>query len=466
MDLSFLGRFHPVLVHLPIGILLIAFLFEVLSRFKGYRKLRYAVRPSLFVGAFAAIVAAITGYWLSTEGGYDERLLMLHRNLGIGTAALAIVVYLHRRYSFIPNKSKRKRVRLALFFVLVVLVTVTGHLGGTITHGEDYLFASAAKPDVIAKRNPILLSNPDQAIVFADVVRPILEQKCFTCHSSKKQKGQLRMDTREWMEKGGKHGKVFVAGNPDESELFKRITLSVEMEHHMPPRERQQLTSLEIDVISAWIDEGASFESHVSELQNPEVMTEFLRTQSQEVNGQDFPAGDVAAADETMLERLRKSNVVILPLAANTNYLFVSFVGKKDVTPEDASGIKSISKNVVELDLAGCKISQEMIRAIADLPQLRKLSLQQSSISDADLQTMTLLKNLAVLNLRSTSISDQGIRSLQGLAALKKIFLYQTAVTKSGVQDLGLLLPKTQIDTGNYSLPFLGSDTVQYKRSR
>ncbi len=454
MDQSLLGHLHPILVHLPIGVLLLAFLFELLSRFRGYRKLKYAVKPSMFLGAVAAVIAAVTGYWLSQEGGYDEHLLMIHRNLGIGTAVLAVLVYVHRKYSIIRIKRDRKQVRMLLFVVLTGAVIATGHFGGALTHGEDYLFASATVPE---NAKPVAVSNPGEASVFADVVRPILEQKCFGCHSSRKQKGQLRLDTREWIEKGGKHGVVMVSGKPDDSELFKRITLSAEAEHHMPPRERQQLTSLEVDVISSWIEEGCSYEQKAGEMKHPEAVAEYLKAAS--------TAPEIPAADEKVVDALKSSGVVVLPVAAGSHYLMVNFSSKQEVTTRDAEQIKSIAKNVVELDFTACRISPGVMATLSQLIELRKLSLRSSTCTDADLIPVGTLKNLSSLNVSSTGITDQGIHSLKN-PALTKIFLYQTRVTRGGAEDLARLLPAVKIDTGNYRLPVLATDTLQYRRSR
>src|SRR3712207_5442639 len=86
----FLGRFHPLLVHLPIGFLLIGFLLELFSRLPRYQAYGHAVSFVLFLGAWSAILAAGLGYLLSLGGGYDEDLLALHQWMGIGVAVAAL----------------------------------------------------------------------------------------------------------------------------------------------------------------------------------------------------------------------------------------------------------------------------------------------------------------------------------------------------------------------------------------
>src|SRR6478736_6582479 len=167
---SFFGRFHPVLVHLPIGILLLAFVFKLLSLTPRYKKLKSAIRPSLFLGMISAVAAATSGYYLSLEGGYDDRLLTQHKWMGFATAGLAFILFIFsRKYSFIL-KSDRKNAVTILFFPLVILLTWTGHLGGSITHGEDYLLQPQGRSDETKLSKKIAIVNIDDADVFNDVI--------------------------------------------------------------------------------------------------------------------------------------------------------------------------------------------------------------------------------------------------------------------------------------------------------
>jgi uncharacterized membrane protein len=70
--MEFFGRLHPILLHLPIGFLLLAWLMELASRQKRWTNLQPAVGFALNLGMLSAIVAAASGYWLSREGGYEE----------------------------------------------------------------------------------------------------------------------------------------------------------------------------------------------------------------------------------------------------------------------------------------------------------------------------------------------------------------------------------------------------------
>ena len=80
------GRFHPLLVHLPLGILLAALALHWFSNRPAYAAWRPAVSPLLLAGALTAIASCISGYLLKRDGGYDEDLLGKHQWAGIATA--------------------------------------------------------------------------------------------------------------------------------------------------------------------------------------------------------------------------------------------------------------------------------------------------------------------------------------------------------------------------------------------
>ena len=93
-----IGNLHPVLVHLPIGILLLAGLFKLLALKPKYAGLHEATSIALFWGMIAAILACTSGYLLSQSGDYDEGLVSTHQWSGIATAFLSIIAYLFNRW--------------------------------------------------------------------------------------------------------------------------------------------------------------------------------------------------------------------------------------------------------------------------------------------------------------------------------------------------------------------------------
>lgn len=83
---DFIGRFHPLLVHLPIGILLFTLLLQWLSTKEKWAALKTVIPLGYLFGAGSAIASCITGYLLGSAGEYDETVLNLHQWMGILTA--------------------------------------------------------------------------------------------------------------------------------------------------------------------------------------------------------------------------------------------------------------------------------------------------------------------------------------------------------------------------------------------
>lgn len=129
------ARLHPILVHLPIGILIITLLLEILKRKykgEGYEK---AIEIGLLASLASAVLTIATGLLLAEQGTYPDDLT-IHKWFGISTGILTLILYLGH-----TNKVPLfKRLNVYLVPLTLIAVTATGHLGGSLTHGPDYLF--------------------------------------------------------------------------------------------------------------------------------------------------------------------------------------------------------------------------------------------------------------------------------------------------------------------------------------
>ncbi|MBM1106826.1 DUF1553 domain-containing protein [Aurantibacter crassamenti] len=263
--LQLLGRFHSLLVHFPIGLLVVALFFELLT-LKGKRQsLRAGIHLMIFVGAVSAVVAAMLGWLLRTYDDYSGELVTNHQYLGIATAVLAVITAVLLR-STLKGKFSNYRTYRGGLIVTVILLSITGHLGASLTHGEDYLTSVfPGNTDVYDDAKGLALLNElknSDSITIAQQdklnleVRAIFAHNCYQCHSENKQKGELILENKEGVFKGGESGKVIVAGKPDESELYKRITLSPDDDEVMP-KKGKVLKDNEIALIKLWIQNGA-----------------------------------------------------------------------------------------------------------------------------------------------------------------------------------------------------------------
>ena len=88
---SFFGRFHPLVVHLPIGFILLAVILEI---YAGYKKINISVRVisfCWFLGFISSLFAALFGWLLASNGYYIEENIYIHRWSGILIVFLSLI---------------------------------------------------------------------------------------------------------------------------------------------------------------------------------------------------------------------------------------------------------------------------------------------------------------------------------------------------------------------------------------
>ena len=457
---EFFGHFHVVLVHLPIGILLLACVFQWLERRPKFSSLHVATNIALLIGMICAILSALTGYLLSFSGDYDEGLVITHQWFGISVAAVSIAMFYYH------NKAVSFKTQVSISILLFVLIIITGHLGGSLTHGSDYLTKSwTLTSDTVALRKPI--PNVQEAMVYPDVIQPILQTKCYSCHGKNKQKGKLRMDDSLRLMKGGKDGPVIIPGNVEKSEMAKRISLPREDDDHMPPKEKPQPTEQEIALIHWWIKSGASFDKKVKQLDQPEELKPALlalqNVQEKKIIVPDLPAKPVVKANDEAIKKLKDIGAVVDPVAQNTNYLSANFVTVTNPGDREIQLLLPLKEQLIELKLSGASITDSALLVIAQFKNLMRLQLDHTKITDKGLASLRALEELRYLNLVGTAVTEKGVMQLKDLKNLRSIYLYQTGVKKSEWKDLKKAFPKTLIDSGGYTVPFLPTDTVEVK---
>ncbi|MGK2860838.1 MAG: c-type cytochrome domain-containing protein [Chitinophagaceae bacterium] len=456
---DFIGRFHPVLVHLPIGILLLACFFQVLTIKSRFTILQPAIPVMFFWGMIGAVLSCISGYMLSLSGDYEGQLVNRHQWLGISTAILSLILYL--LYQLSVNE------KTARFFSagIIILITITGHLGGSLTHGSDYLtegLNSGDNNDLVMKPIP----NIQEAGLYQDVVQPLLQARCYNCHGTNKQKGKLRLDQQQFILKGGKDGKVIEPGKADESEMIERLLLPLSDEDHMPPKEKKQLTLNEISLLHWWISTGADFNKKVKELPQMEKMKPvLLALQSGSADNtskiSDVPETPVSKPDAAVITRLKEAGVTVIPVASTSNYLSVSFFTAGPGADSLVKMLEPLKKQLIWLKLDNAAISDATMNELAGLSSLTKLSISHTPVTDKGLIKLQSLGQLQSLNLVGTKVTAQGIMQLNKLKKLENLYLYQSGVSQSDWPLLQKAFPATTIDSGNYLVPTFITDTTK-----
>lgn len=457
----FIGRFHPLLVHLPIGMLIVAFILEVMSRNRRLAVLGAAVLPVLVFGALSAVAACIAGWLLSASGGYDEEALDMHMWMGIGVAVISVLLCIFRRYALF------RKAWLPVSFVMIVLLSFAGHFGGNLTHGEDYLTAEfpLGKKQSVAAAS---ITNLPETKVYEQLVAPILEQKCYSCHNEAKLKGGLRLDGMENIRKGGENGPVIKDSLPEASELYKRLILSESDDKRMPPKGKPQLTPQQLEILYWWIETGASPTATVKELHRTPRMELVLDGLKPSGAGEhpfmpQDETGEASAEDIAALERI---GVKVMPVADESGFVMINAVNAPGFSNKDAALLLPLKKQIVWLRLSDTQAGDSALKIISGLPGLMRLHLENTPVTDAGLAHLAGCKQLKYLNLVGTKVTDKGILQLQKNKALKELFLYKTAVTPAGLGQLRKALPEMAVDTGGYRMPVLVTDTLVYRKQR
>ncbi len=459
----FIGRFHPLLVHLPIGMLIIAFVLEVMSKNRRLAVLGAAVLPVLVFGAVSAIAACIAGWLLSTAGGYEEAALNLHMWLGISVAIVSVLLCVLRRYSLY------RKAWLPASFVMIVLLSAAGHLGGNLTHGEDYLTAHLPFGSTSAANADPVISNLAEAKVYDHLVRPILEQKCYSCHNEAKLKGGLRLDGMDHIRKGGENGPVIKDSVPEASELYKRLVLPETDDKRMPPKGKPQLTPQQLEILYWWIEQGASPDATVKQLhQTPRIQLVFdgMKPSGGSEEHPFMPKEEAKQASVKDMAALEKIGVKVMPVADENGFVMVSAVNASGFGNKDAALLLPLKQQIVWLKLSNTQTGDSALQVISQLPELTRLYLENTPVTDAGITHLANCKQLKYLNLVGTKVTDKGILQLQKNTGLKELFLYKTAVTAAGFTQLQKAMPKTAIDTGGYSMPVLVTDTLVHRKKK
>lgn len=271
---QFLGRLHPLMVHFPVGLLVVALILEVYSWKKKDPTIHSGLYLVLLIGTLTAITSCVFGLLLKDQDEYTSNTLAIHQWTGIATAIFSIcTLYLFRLSDNRPQLIKVYRT----FLIFTVLgVSVAGHMGASLTHGADYLtevlplnrdkdFSGDPNFDLASfKSEEDFQPSADQIAAINVEVRSIFAHNCYKCHSAEKTKGQLRLDNKELVMRGGKHGEIIEAGHPENSELIRRLLLPREDEDSMPPKGKT-LSEKEIAVLELWIKLGAPWPANSNE---------------------------------------------------------------------------------------------------------------------------------------------------------------------------------------------------------
>lgn len=446
----FLGRFHVLALHLPIGIILVAIVLEWVARKEKYRQLEVAAPWLWGAAALTSIFTVVLGYMHFAEGGFDSDAARLHRLFGTSVAVLATGVWLLRTY----RQTIYRRVQIGAGLVLLAVVTLTGHYGGALTHGPDFLVEYAPQPlRALAGKAPRRPPVTELAMAdpYHDIVAPILQARCESCHNSDKRRGGLDLSSYETLRTGGEDGPVVAPGDIEGSEMVRRVSLSEDDEDFMPAEGKTPLTADQVEILRWWIGAGAPTDVQLADLGvGGEVEPLLARALG-------LSAGDaqpvVAAADPAAIERLREAGFLIRQVSLDDSRLIVANPSPgRDFGPSELELLAAVAGQLVELDLADSGIEDDEVAAIGSLSSLRSLRLSNNRLTDRAVTTLAALPALETLNVYgNTGITDDSVEVIAETPALARFYVWGTGIGSDGLNRLRQLRPglivQSDVDT-------------------
>lgn len=421
------GRLHLMLLHFPLVLLGLAVWME-LFHFIGGRTSSSSVRfgrSLLFAGTWLAGITVVMGLFLSSEDGYAGEALTWHRWTGASLFFAASVLCL------ISGKPWYGKAFAGLGAMGITgLLLMTGHYGATLTHGDGFILQPIAQK---INTRPVTM---DEAIVYADVIQPILERKCVTCHNENKLKGELLLTDSVGLLAGGKTGPLFIPGNSEVSLMMQRIHLPIDQEKHMPPDGNAQLTSSEITLLSLWINQEIGFHKKLIDLPEDDsirvMAAAFFTPVTDSSSIYDFPA-----ADEQLITKLNTEDRNISRVSKQSPALEVSIYRRDGYGVKQLEELGDIREQIVTLKLNKLPVRDEDLKTIGRFVNLRRLELNFSDITDGGLRALTELKQLRTLSLSGTKVTYAGLKdAMPSFGKLKTITLWNTALN---IQDMSFL---------------------------
>lgn len=416
---QFIGRFHPLIVHLPIALILLVPLLEVAGLRQPLGHLRQAAGIILGLAAASALAATALGWLLAWSGGYRGPLVTRHLWGGVLLSASCLICC-----------GLRMRVPAGRIYPVALLATVllmawTSHQGASLTHGTNYLTQYMPAPF----RDWLSLSPAagSERTFYGARVQPILENNCVTCHNPNKHTGDLQLDSYAALLKGGKHGAVVKPGDPKASEMYVRITLPPSDKHFMPTDGKPPLSPQAVKIIELWIAAGAS----------PTLRVEAIKGAPALLGP---PPIVVLAPDyRPRLERIRALEsalgVRLLPRSqiATDGLVLRTASAPERCTDSALASLKPISDLIVDAEMARTPVTDAGLAAVATWANLRLLDLSHTAITSKGLGPIARLKHLESINLTETSADPASIAQLSRMPTLKHIYSFnlKPAVPKS-----------------------------------
>ena len=419
-----LGRFHPLIVHLPIGFLLLGLMMMVFDRKENnHQKI---IRFAFFWGTFSSLAAILTGTVHYAREGFLWEDIQGHMILGVFTFVFSFLIYLKLKGYLVLQKVSYRFLGYGLGFVLLI----TGHLGGNLTHGKDHLTAplpveikEALGLEVPSKTLVLLPETYRELPLYSGIIQPIFDQKCVSCHNPKKTKGELLLHNLKGIMSGGEEGPIISTVNPEGSEILKRIYLPRDEKKHMPPKAKIQLTKAEIKLIDKWITEGVPENKTIADLGlSAALFTSFFPTDETGI----YPDKLLEPVNKSLIDSLLAIGLQVAPIYKTSSLLKISAINTPDFDDQKSIVLLQLADHIVDLDLGQTQVTDAVFDVLKHFKHLTLLKLNRTAISGNGIKKLMSLKYLKQINLVNSKFEASHLEEMFAFPTLEKVYLFGT----------------------------------------
>ncbi|RZP12413.1 MAG: hypothetical protein EVA36_00670 [Flavobacteriales bacterium] len=444
----FLGRFHPLLVHLPIGFLILAILIESYCSIFKIKINRRIINFTWFIAFFSSVLTTILGLLVAETGHYIDENLFMHKIFGLSLTAISFISWFLRLSIF--SNLFSSSLKTFSNTIIIVLLTLTGHYGGNLTHGETYLvdYAPENIKELVVKKNKYVELEIDSVKVYDDLIQPIFNQKCVSCHNKEISRGNLNMDSYSNLLKGGSSGIPINKSDPRKSLLIRRITMPTSELKYMPP-DGEPVSFDEIKTLIWWINNLDKSNENLVSLKVEDDIKESLEMlySLNFTEKQWFEKISTDKLDESLVQNIDKRVFQIKFISDDKKFLSVKYL-QKNVSVSDIEKLEKISKYIAYFTAKSSNISNELIEGISNFENLVKLEIQDNNIDDESIKILQSLKNLEILNIHNTKITNKSIEILKKFKNLKRAYVWGTSISRSEIDEFNTKEEKLKLIGG------------------
>jgi mono/diheme cytochrome c family protein len=411
---QFVGRFHPLAVHLPIGLLLLVPILELVGVSRpAMREAAGFVLSLAFIATFGSLTL---GYLLAYGSGEAGATVTYHMAGGIALTIDVLFCILARPLWSSGVLSFAYPLLLACALLTLVW---TAHEGGSITHGSNYLTQYMPAPLKSLAPWSVTQAQAAPTSFYTKHIYPIFDVNCVSCHGKSKTSGGLRLDSYGELIRGGKDGPAIVPGNPDKSLLLYRVTLPTSHKQFMPAEGKPPLRAEEIAWIRSWIEQGASpTDSTVGgvSIRDPQPDAPLI------------PVGDYSKLMPEIRQMEQGQGAKLIPVSSKPSDGLVLYTVDVAGSFGDAQlmQFQKFAPYIVEAELGRTAVTNASFDILAKFTDLRAIHLEDTKITGNGLAKLSPLSQLTYLNLSGTEVTQEAVAPLASMKGLRHVYLYNT----------------------------------------